>query len=144
MSRPRCLKRQRSGSNRSNEGRFRVEEWFRAKCGLEKPVFVPGAICDVGLKILRSERAPTTGRVSSRCSYWFAPHTLVTITDDFKFVILFLRQFQNFVTFGRSPRRLIPLQATNTAMSLSPTATPNEAGNAQRGDNLDKMPQTRR
>lgn len=29
----------------------------------------------LSIEKLNAERAPTTGRVSSRCPHWFAPHT---------------------------------------------------------------------
>lgn len=50
-------------------------------------------------KLVSTERAPTTGRVSSRCSYWFAPHTSITLADSANPVKTFYKSF-----FLRRPR----------------------------------------
>ena len=47
--------------------------------------------------MVSTERAPTTGRVSSRCSYWFAPHTSITLADSANSVKTFYKNF-----FGKS------------------------------------------
>ncbi len=45
------------------------------------------------LIIQKSERAPTTGRVSSRCPRWFAPHTPVNIPLVIQPVNTYIQKF---------------------------------------------------
>ena len=53
-----------------------------------------------GLEIIQSfkkwvstEKTPTTGRVSSRCFFWFAPHTSITLADSANPVKTFYKTF---------------------------------------------------
>ena len=67
-------------------------------------------------KLLNTERVPTTGRVSSRHSHWFAPHTIRTITESSAVVTIFskLHEFRFsyrtrawvYGLFQRGPRHL--------------------------------------
>lgn len=47
--------------------------------------------------MVSTEKAPTTGRVSSRCFFWFAPHTSITLADSANPVKTFYKNF-----FGKS------------------------------------------
>ncbi len=51
----------------------------------------------ISSRTLKSERTPTTGRVSSRCPDWFAPHTPVNIADRHRFVTPSSKIFGKFV-----------------------------------------------
>jgi len=68
-----------------------------------------------GEKWVRSEKEPTTCRVSSRFPLWFAPHTIVRITNGYDSVNLI--NSQNF-SAGRFPSTIV-ITATNDLLSSS-------------------------